>query len=69
MGAGAAGTMAAIFAAEAVAQQSPGREVLLLERTQDRINRVLPPDKALRYLALELKLAALVRYEAAAALP
>lgn len=41
----------------------------LLERTQGRINRVLPPDKALRYLALELKLAALVRYEAAAALP
>lgn len=41
----------------------------LLERTQGRMNRALPPSKALKYLALELKLAALVRYEAAAALP
>jgi Spy/CpxP family protein refolding chaperone len=41
----------------------------LIERTMDRMNRVLPPAKALKYLGLELKLSALVRYEAAAALP
>ena len=33
------------------------------------MSRALPPAKALKYLALELKLAALVRYEAAAVLP
>lgn len=41
----------------------------LFERTQGRIGRALAPAKALKYLALELKLAALVRYEAAADLP
>lgn len=41
----------------------------LLERTQGRITRAIAPAKALKYLALELKLAALVRYEAAASLP
>lgn len=41
MGAGAAGTMAAIFAAEAAALRSPKPEVLLLERTADGGRKIL----------------------------
>ena len=41
VGAGAAGMMAAIFAAEAAAARSPMREVLLLERTQDGGRKIL----------------------------
>ncbi len=41
VGAGAAGTMAAIFAAEAAAGRSPKPEVLLLERTQDGGRKIL----------------------------
>jgi predicted Rossmann fold flavoprotein len=41
IGAGAAGTMAAIFAAELAATQSPPAEVLLLERTQDGGRKIL----------------------------
>lgn len=52
---------------EAVSIESD--EARLLERTQSRMLRVLPAAKALKYLALELKLAALSRYEAAASLP
>ena len=44
-------------------------EARLLDRTQGRISRALTPAKALKYLALEIKLAALARYEAASALP
>jgi hypothetical protein len=44
-------------------------EARLFERTQGRMSRAIGPAKALRYLALELKLSALARYEAAAALP
>ena len=44
-------------------------EARLFERTQGRMSRAIAPAKALRYLALELKLAALARYEAAAILP
>lgn len=58
--------------AEDLAQEAVSIEAdaaRLLERTQDRMERAIAPAKALRYLALELKLAALVRYEAAADLP
>ena len=41
MGAGAAGTMAAIFAAEGASTRSPRPEVLLLERTQDGGRKIL----------------------------
>ena len=41
VGAGAAGLMAAIFAAEAAALRSPKAEVLLLERTQDGGRKIL----------------------------
>ena len=41
IGAGAAGTMAAIFAAEAAAMRTPRPEVLLLERTQDGGRKIL----------------------------
>ena len=41
VGAGAAGTMAAIFAAEAAATRPPRPEVLLLERTQDGGRKIL----------------------------
>ena len=41
MGAGAAGTMAAIFAAEASALRAPGPEVLLLERTVEGGKKIL----------------------------
>jgi len=41
IGAGAAGTMAAIFAAESAAARSPGTEVMLLERTQDGGRKIL----------------------------
>lgn len=44
-------------------------EARLFERTQGRMSRAIAPAKALKYLALELKLAALARYEAAAILP
>jgi len=44
-------------------------EAQLLERTHRRMSRALSPARALKYLGLELKLAALARYEAAAALP
>jgi len=41
IGAGAAGTMAAIFAAESAAARSAGTEVMLLERTQDGGRKIL----------------------------
>ena len=41
MGAGAAGTMAAIFAAESAAARLPRPEVVLLERTQDGGRKIL----------------------------
>jgi len=41
IGAGAAGTMAAIFAAESAAARSTGTEVMLLERTQDGGRKIL----------------------------
>jgi hypothetical protein len=44
-------------------------EARLFERMQGRMSRAIPPAKALTYLRLELKLAALARYEAAATLP
>ncbi|PZO08438.1 MAG: hypothetical protein DCF27_08195 [Lysobacteraceae bacterium] len=44
-------------------------EARLFERTHGRMSRAIPPAKALKYLGLELKLAALARYEAAAVLP
>lgn len=44
-------------------------EARLLERTYARLSRAIPEAKALRYLQLETKLAALARYEAVAALP
>ena len=44
-------------------------EARLFERTHGRMSRAIPPAKALKYLGIELKLAALARYEAAAALP
>ena len=44
-------------------------EARLFERTHSRMSRAIPTAKALKYLAIELKLAALARYEAAAALP
>ncbi len=55
------------LASEALAIEAD--EARLFERTQDRMGRAIAPAKALKYLALELKLAALARYEAAAALP
>lgn len=55
------------LAAEAVAIEVD--QARLLERTQDRMIRAIGPAKSLKYLALELKLAALARYEAAASLP
>lgn len=44
-------------------------EARLFDRTHGRMTRAIPPAKALKYLRLELKLAALARYEAAATLP
>lgn len=44
-------------------------EARLLERTHDRMSRAIAPAKALKYLGLEMKLSAMDRYEAAAALP
>ena len=44
-------------------------EARLFERTEGRMTRAIAPAKALKYLGLELKLAALARYEAAAVLP
>ena len=44
-------------------------EARLFERTHARMSRAIAPAKALKYLRIELKLAALARYEAAAALP
>ncbi len=44
-------------------------EARLLERTHARMARAIGQAKALKYLRMELKLAALARYEAAAALP
>ena len=41
VGAGAAGMMAAIFAAESASAHEPGTEVLLLERTQDGGRKIL----------------------------
>lgn len=44
-------------------------EARLFERTEGRLRRAIAPAKALKYLGLELKLAALARYEASALLP
>lgn len=44
-------------------------EARQLERTHDRMRRAIAPARALKYLGLEMKLSALDRYEAAAALP
>ena len=44
-------------------------EARLFDRAHGRMTRAIPPAKALKYLRLELKLAALARYEAAATLP
>lgn len=44
-------------------------EAKLLDRTYHRLRRVIAPEKALKYLQLESKLAALQRYELAASLP
>lgn len=44
-------------------------EARLVERTESRMRRAIAPPKALKYLALELKLAALARYETSAVLP
>lgn len=41
----------------------------LMESTYTRLSRAIPPAKALKYLQLEMKLAALADYEAVAALP
>lgn len=55
------------LASEALAIEAD--EARLLERTYDRMSRVIAPAKALRYLRLEIKLAAMARYEAVSALP
>ncbi|MBW8369153.1 MAG: hypothetical protein K0M70_15010 [Arenimonas sp.] len=44
-------------------------EARLFDRTHGRMSRAVSQAKALKYLGLELKLAALARYEAAAVLP
>lgn len=44
-------------------------EARLFERTEGRLRRAIAPAKGLKYLGLELKLAALARYEASALLP
>ena len=55
------------LASEALAIEAD--EARLLERTHNRMSRAIPVDKALKYLRLEIKLAAMARYEAASALP